>query len=61
MSDFSSDDDKPLVKKVGQLDQKKNRKQQLARRVVKRIVHVHRRARPQIITRSRQQEIASVR
>ncbi|XP_047114096.1 uncharacterized protein LOC124794633 [Schistocerca piceifrons] len=66
LSDFSSDDDQPLVKKTKPVEQQrqlqkqqqnqKNRKQQLARRVIKRIVERSRRQKPQIVTRSRLQE-----
>ncbi|GLH11559.1 Lysine-specific demethylase lid, partial [Gryllus bimaculatus] len=56
LSDFSSDDDQPLVKKTRPLEQMKpSSKQQLARKMVKRIVKSSRKMHPHMITRSRQQ------
>jgi hypothetical protein len=55
VSDFSSDDDQPLAKKVkGKPIERASSSRQLARKVIKRIVS--KRMKPRMITRSQQQQ-----
>ena len=53
LSDFSSDDDQPLAKKMKPIDRASSSRQ-LARKVIKRIVN--KRMKPRMITRSQQSQ-----